>query len=148
MVRVVHDGRRYRIEAHRGEAGFADILKWQMSSRRARWPKLVENTAHPPPPDAWRATTCLRHGSATRRAGADAGLNILTDPFLSARASPVPFAVPNACAHARSTRRTCRPSTSSLLSHNHYDHMDLPALRDIARHHAPHVVIPAAMQAG
>ncbi len=30
-----------------------------------------------------------------------------------------------------------------LLSHNHYDHMDLRALRELARHHSAHVVTPA-----
>ena len=71
-----------------------------------------------------------------------AGLNILTDPFLSERASPVPFAGPRRVRPAALTARDLPPIDIILLSHNHYDHMDLPALRAIAAHHAPHVVTP------
>ena len=71
-----------------------------------------------------------------------AGLNILTDPFLSTRASPVPFAGPKRVRPAALNAETLPPIDLILLSHNHYDHMDLPALRRIARHHQAHVVTP------
>ena len=71
-----------------------------------------------------------------------AGLNILTDPFLSERASPLSFAGPKRVRPPALTAKTLPPVDIILLSHNHYDHMDLAALREISRHHAPHVVTP------
>ena len=71
-----------------------------------------------------------------------AGLNILTDPFLSERASPVAFAGPRRVRPPALTAEALPPIDIILLSHNHFDHMDLPALRAIAGHHAPHVVTP------
>jgi len=143
MVRVVHDGRRYILEGHRGEGSLRDLLKWQMAGTRARWPRHVPNRGYPPPPqrvedDALKATW-VGHSTVLLQT---AGLNILTDPFLSPRASPVPFIGPRRVRPAALTAETLPPIDVILLSHNHYDHMDLPALRRIARRHQPHVVTP------
>ena len=143
MVEVVHDGKRYVLEGHRGEGSFRDLLKWQMEGKRARWPWRVKNRSFPPPPervegDALKATW-IGHSTVLLQTR---GLNILTDPFLSSRASPVPFAGPRRVRPAALTAKTLPPIDLILLSHNHYDHMDLPALRRIARHHAAHVVTP------
>lgn len=143
MVRVVHDGRRFILEGHRGEGSFRDLWKWQMEGNRARWPRHVANRSFPPPParvagDALKATW-IGHSTVLLQTQ---GLNILTDPFLSVRASPVPFAGPRRVRPAALTAETLPPIDLILLSHNHYDHMDLPALRRIARRHAAHVVTP------
>jgi L-ascorbate metabolism protein UlaG (beta-lactamase superfamily) len=70
------------------------------------------------------------------------GLNILTDPLFSSRASPAQWAGPKRVRAPGVAVRDLPPIDIILLSHNHYDHMDLPALRQIARHHQPHVVTP------
>jgi L-ascorbate metabolism protein UlaG (beta-lactamase superfamily) len=143
MVRIVHDGKRYRIEGHRGEAGFRDLLKWQTSGSRARWPAWIENPAQPPPPLRVEGTgltaTWIGHSTVLMQT---AGLNILTDPFLSPRASPVPWAGPKRVRAPGLLAEQLPPVDIILLSHNHYDHMDLPALREIARHHRPLVITP------
>ena len=143
MVRIRHDGRRYVLEGHRGEAGFRDMLKWQMNGLRARWPSRVENSRFAPPPERVSGETLKATwiGQSTVLLQT-AGLNILTDPFLSLRASPVSFAGPRRVRPPALTADTLPPIDLILLSHNHYDHMDLAALRAIARRHAPHVVTP------
>ena len=71
-----------------------------------------------------------------------AACNILTDPIYSERAGPLNLLGP---------RRVRRPAVSFeqlphisvvLLSHNHYDHCDLPTLRRIARRLNPIVITP------
>lgn len=143
MLQVSHDGRRFRIAGHRGEAGLGALLKWQFSGGRARWPARVENRAHSPPPQRVTGTDLLATwiGQSTVLLQT-AGVNILTDPFLSQRASPVPFMGPRRARPPALTAETMPPIDIILLSHNHYDHLDLPGLRSIARHHAPHVVTP------
>ena len=59
------------------------------------------------------------------------GLNILTDPIFSERASPVSFAGPK-----RYTPPALSPSDLPridvvVISHNHYDHLDYPASRSL-----------------
>ena len=144
MVRVVRQGGRFHVAGHRGEAGVRDILKWRMNGGRARWPAHVGNAAHAPPPARVPGedlkATWIGHSTVLLQT---AGLNILTDPFLSQRASPLSFAGPARVRPPALTAESLPPIDLILLSHNHYDHLDLPALRAIARHHAPHVVTPA-----
>jgi L-ascorbate metabolism protein UlaG (beta-lactamase superfamily) len=68
------------------------------------------------------------------------GLNVLTDPVWSDRASPIPFAGP---------RRVWAPGIAFeslpaidviLLSHNHYDHLDMATLRRLHTAHSPLMV--------
>lgn len=71
---------------------------------------------------------------------------ILIDPALSARASPLPFAGPR--------RKTPAPLSIArlphldyvLISHNHYDHLDRPTIKQIARRFpAAHFLVPLGM---
>ncbi len=143
MVRAVHDGRRYRVDGHRGEAGLLDLLRWRLKGAPARWPDQVENRPFPPPPQRVAGedlkATWIGHSTVLVQT---AGLNILTDPFLSERASPVSFAGPRRVRPPALAPDRLPPIDIILLSHNHYDHLDLPALRAIAAHHGPHVVTP------
>jgi L-ascorbate metabolism protein UlaG (beta-lactamase superfamily) len=143
MVRIIHDGRRFRLDGHRGEAGFLDVMKWQLEGKRARWPRRVENKASARPPQRVHghdlAATWIGHSTVLVQTG---GRNILTDPFLSERASPVGFAGPRRVRPPALHAADLPPIDIILLSHNHYDHMDLPALRQIAHHHNPQVVTP------
>jgi L-ascorbate metabolism protein UlaG (beta-lactamase superfamily) len=143
MTRIIHDGKRFVLEGHKSDAGFGALLKWQISGSRARWPRRVENRIFTPPQpraagDELKATW-IGHSTVLLQT---AGLNILTDPFLSERASPVPFAGPRRVRPPALTAASLPPIDIILLSHNHYDHMDLPALRQIAAHHTPHVLTP------
>ena len=137
------DGARYHIDGHGGEASFGDLLKWQFNGQRARWPRWVENRHYPPPPERVTGSdmclTWIGHSAVLVQA---AGLNILTDPFLSPRASPTPWAGPKRVRPPGLAAEDMPPLDLVLVSHNHYDHLDLPALTEISRHHKPRVVTP------
>ena len=71
-----------------------------------------------------------------------AGINLLTDPVYSERASPVSFAGPRRV-RAPGVRFDDLPAISLvLLSHNHYDHCDLGTLRALDRRFQPRLVAP------
>jgi len=63
------------------------------------------------------------------------GLNILTDPMWSERASPVQFAGPRRWVRPGIAFEDVPPLDVVLESHNHYDHLDAPTVRRLARAH-------------
>jgi L-ascorbate metabolism protein UlaG (beta-lactamase superfamily) len=67
-------------------------------------------------------------------------LNILTDPIWSERASPVRWAGPQRRAPPGIRFEDLPPIDVVLISHNHYDHMDLPTLRRLVAAFHPRIV--------
>jgi N-acyl-phosphatidylethanolamine-hydrolysing phospholipase D len=63
------------------------------------------------------------------------GLNLLTDPMWSERASPLPFAGPRRWVPPGVPLDGLPPIDAVLLSHNHYDHFDAPTIHALARRH-------------
>ncbi|WP_428484525.1 MBL fold metallo-hydrolase [Rhodopila sp.] len=66
-----------------------------------------------------------------------AGMVVLTDPMFSPRCSPVGWAGPLRARPPGITLADLPRPDVVLLSHNHYDHMDLPSLRAIQQRFAP-----------
>lgn len=134
---------RFKIEGHGRDAGFTDLMKWQLGGGRAKWPRRIENQVHPPPPQRVSGTelsvTWVGHSTVLIQT---AGLNVLTDPFFSQRASPLQVAGPKRVRDPGLRLAQLPPIDVVLLSHNHYDHLDVPSLRELQKHSAPHVVTP------
>ncbi len=60
------------------------------------------------------------------------GLRLLTDPVLSERASPVPFAGPKRFTPPALAVAQLPPIDAVILSHDHYDHLDRDTIRALA----------------
>ncbi|MDP1992725.1 MAG: MBL fold metallo-hydrolase [Syntrophales bacterium] len=70
------------------------------------------------------------------------GINILTDPIWSERCSPVSWAGPKRHRSAGIRFEELPPIDVVLVSHNHYDHLDLPTLKRLAEKGAPRSIVP------
>jgi L-ascorbate metabolism protein UlaG (beta-lactamase superfamily) len=70
------------------------------------------------------------------------GINLLTDPIWSERASPVVWAGPRRRRPPGIRFEDLPPIDVVLLSHNHYDHLDLPTLERLAQAHRPQFLVP------
>ncbi len=64
-----------------------------------------------------------------------AGLNLVTDPHLTHRASPFTFAGPKRFVDPAMTFADLPKLDIALVSHNHYDHLDDATVRRLAREH-------------
>lgn len=136
------DGRRFFNPRFPIGKGLLDVVRWRLDAKSAEWPATVPlaHTARPPA----RVTEGLRAtfvGHATVLVQL-AGLNILTDPIWSERAFMVPWAGPKRVTPPGIDFADLPPIDVVLVSHNHYDHMDLPTLARLAAVHAPLFVVP------
>lgn len=135
------DGRRFFNPDHPStDRSLIDVARWKLQGGAIPWPKAVPAPQMVPDRTVEGLhVTFVGHATALIQAG---GLNILTDPVWSERASPVRFAGP---------RRICRPGIAFhdlpqidiiLVSHNHYDHLDIATLRQLHRRFRPLMVTP------
>jgi L-ascorbate metabolism protein UlaG (beta-lactamase superfamily) len=71
-----------------------------------------------------------------------AGLNILTDPVWSERVSPFTFIGPKRVVGPGIRFEDLPPIDLVLVSHNHYDHLDLATLKRLNDVHKPRIITP------
>lgn len=121
---------------------FLDFLKWRLTADRGFWPEEVEVTQTKPPQRVFGTelrVTYVGHATVLIQT---AGLNILTDPIWSERASPFSSFGP---------KRVTKPGVNLadlpdidivLVSHNHYDHLDIESLKQLNQRFAPLVITP------
>ncbi|WP_239992399.1 MBL fold metallo-hydrolase [Rhodopila globiformis] len=94
----------------------------------------------PPPldvPPGHAAISHINHASFLIRFP---GVVVLTDPIFSQRCSPVSWAGPQRARPPGIPLDDLPRPDVVVLSHNHYDHMDLPSLRELRRRHAPRFI--------
>jgi L-ascorbate metabolism protein UlaG (beta-lactamase superfamily) len=108
---------------------------------RTPWPSSVDVTVTRPPARGGAAAAVTFIGHATFLIQTAAG-NVLTDPMYSTRAGPFNLLGPRRVRQPAVAFDQLPPISMVLLSHNHYDHCDLPTLRRLARRFDPLVVTP------
>jgi L-ascorbate metabolism protein UlaG (beta-lactamase superfamily) len=75
------------------------------------------------------------------------GVNLLTDPHWSGRASPVSFGGPRRVTPPGIRFEDLPPIHLVLISHDHYDHLDEPTVRRLAAEHRPRFLVPLGLKA-
>jgi N-acyl-phosphatidylethanolamine-hydrolysing phospholipase D len=75
------------------------------------------------------------------------GVNVLTDPQWSDRASPVGFAGPRRVTPPGLRFEDLPPIHLVLISHDHYDHLDVATVKRLAAEHRPRFLVPLGLKA-
>jgi L-ascorbate metabolism protein UlaG (beta-lactamase superfamily) len=134
------DGDTFHTPGAPPPASVRDFFRWQFSRKPGRWRDFTNDPPGPPPPRRVARgqvrVTFINH--ATTLIQID-GLNILTDPIWAERTSPVSFAGPKRRRPPGLRFEDLPPIDLVLISHNHYDHLDLPTLHRLATHHRPFI---------
>jgi len=119
---------------------FGDLLQWQSHRTPDRWidqPALTPNV--PPQVDgAQLRVTFINHASVLMQ---HRGLNILADPVYSEHAGPFGLFGPIRHTPPGIAFDALPRIDVIVLSHNHYDHFDMPTLKRLARRWPDAVVV-------
>ena len=120
-----------------------DLLRWQWQRYRKHLPpepEIPTPTAQPDMDfilhnagagaDMVRSITWLGHATTLVQAS---GLNILTDPIFSLRASPLRFAGPRRAQLPGMDLQALPHIDVVVISHNHYDHLDRDSIVSLAK---------------
>ena len=137
------DGRRFRNHRSTPHNDFRDAAKWATNRQRGFWNSYRDERVGSAPPQRVEGdqlrVTFVNHTTVLLQTH---GLNILTDPIWSERCGPVSWFGPLRVRPPGIRLDDLPPIDVVLLSHNHYDHCDLPTLKQIARKHRPKLVTP------
>lgn len=119
------------------------FAKMMATTRRSKWPKFIEKA-----PSIYRkpktivdevAVTFINHATVLIHIN---GITLLTDPVWSERVSPFTWAGPKRHRKPGIAIEDLPKIDCVVISHNHYDHMDIATLKCLNEKYQPRFVVP------
>ena len=133
------DGDRFHNRQPTGHPNLWKGIKFGLFGKKGEWQSWTENNSYPAPPDRVAdgelRVTFINHATVLIQLD---NANILTDPIFSKRCSPLSWIGPRRHRPPGLGIDQLPPLDFILVSHNHYDHLDLPSLKRL------HELNPAA----
>ena len=124
------DGKRFYNPGGTPPKGWIDALRWKLTTRPEPAPRFIADVKQSIPARRVERgelrVTFVNHSTVLLQQGR---LNILTDPIWSERASPFSWIGPRRRRKPGVRIEDLPPIDIVLISHNHYDHLDVPTLR-------------------
>lgn len=137
-----YNGRTF-FNLRRNARDLGDIFTWLRTRKPSRWPGWAENEKFDAPAAQhstqirdWRVTF-INHATVLLQIGP---YNLITDPVWCERVSPFKNLGPRRVRAAGVALKDLPPIHVVLLSHNHYDHLDLATLKYLEKRDNPHIV--------
>jgi L-ascorbate metabolism protein UlaG (beta-lactamase superfamily) len=122
---------------------FFNLLKWKLfKNDRKEWPEWIDLPLGLKPKE--RAAngeviyTVINHATVLLQVD---GVNILTDPIWSDRTSPISFIGPKRVHRPAVKFDDLPPIDLVVISHNHYDHLDIPTLKRLSNRYSPKILV-------
>jgi L-ascorbate metabolism protein UlaG (beta-lactamase superfamily) len=124
------------------DKSFKDFMRWHFNRKVGPWRDWVPASPGKPPPVTVAGNklrvTFVNHATVLLQMS---GTNILTDPIWSKRASPLSWIGPRRVRPPGIRFEDLPPIHAVIISHNHYDHFDLPTLIRLRNKHNPVFVV-------
>lgn len=119
------------------------VIKWKLTSKSAVWPHTIIKPTYEKPVDRVYGSelkvTYIGHVTFLIQTQ---GVNILTDPVWSERASPFSFVGPKRVVEPSLRLEDLPPIDVVYVSHNHYDHLDVKTLDKLWELYRPRIITP------
>ncbi|HJD65664.1 MAG TPA: MBL fold metallo-hydrolase [Rickettsia endosymbiont of Bembidion nr. Transversale] len=119
----------YNLDPNIKPKNLLDILKWKITSKKSEWLPLSESITTDIPPITHDKNVRVSYVGHVTFLIQVQGLNILTDPVWSERASPFTFAGPKRIVKPGIDFADLPKIDFILISHNHYDHLDIKTIK-------------------
>lgn len=138
------DGKRFCNPNAPQARGFSDVFRWKLTSRPEPSPSFISDVEQSIPPRHVEGSklriTLVNHSTVLIQQRAS---NVLTDPIWSERAGPLSWIGPKR-RRKPGVRMADLPHIDAvLISHNHFDHLDLATLRQLAARRHSTFIVPA-----
>ena len=135
------DGHKFYDPKNAYTNNFFDFLKWQLTQQKSPWPNKVELKQTDTPPKMVDKIRISYVGHVSFLIQTE-GVNILTDPVWSKRASPFSFIGPKRVIKPGINFKDLPKIDVILISHNHYDHLDLKTIQQLWYKFKPKIIVP------
>jgi L-ascorbate metabolism protein UlaG (beta-lactamase superfamily) len=116
------------------EHTFSDMLRWMWQMKTIKWPKWIDDEKQTLPPErvgkGQLKVTYINHSTVLIQVDS---INILTDPIFSKRAGPFSWLGVKRIRKPGILLNELPAIDYILVSHNHYDHLDLPSLKALRK---------------
>ena len=140
------DGKRFYNPDAPQAPGYLAAIRWKLTSWPEPSPRFISDVEQSSPPRRLEGSglriTLVNHSTVLLQ---QRGSNILTDPIWSERASPLSWVGPRRRRKPGVSWENLPPIGAVLISHNHYDHLDLPTLRRLAARGDSTFIVPAGV---
>lgn len=137
------DGKKFFNPGVAQPQGIGGVLKWILNRDKGPWPEQPDAYVGAKPANRIEGDslvlTFVNHSTFLIQTN---GLNILTDPVWSNRVGPTSWLGIKRKRPPGLRFEELPPIDVVLLSHNHYDHLDLPTIKKLVKAHNPLFVTP------
>lgn len=137
----IYDGKRfYNLNHVKSRGKLKNFFKWQFNKKKSNWPNWVKNHHNDPIHQRVESgdlrVTFINHSTVLIQTR---GLNILTDPVWSKRVSPIKWLGPKRIKDPGISFELLPKIDLVLISHDHYDHLDIDTLVKLNKKFAPKI---------
>lgn len=137
------DGERFYNPGSRVQPGPGGLFRWLANRQPGPWRNWTDSPPGPPPParvsHGGLRVTLVGHATVLLQFD---GVNFLSDPVWSMRASPVSWMGPRRHRPPGLRFDDLPPIDVVLQSHDHYDHLDFPTQRRLAARQQTTFLVP------
>ena len=137
------DGERFdNIEPFPDKSFWKDVLGWQIKRLFTvpSWDRVKDQKFYSATQPSSKELQTAVIGHSTVLIQMD-DVNILTDPHYSKRSSPFSWIGPKRVTQPGIDFLSLPPIDIVVISHDHYDHLDLPTLKRLSENHSPNIYV-------